>query len=192
MTGRALISALQQKSEQAFRELVENFQDKVYNTCLGMLRDTAEAEECAQDVFIEVYRSIDGFREEAKLSTWIYRIATTKSLERIRKRKAKRRFAFLSSLSEDGKSEVKQVSNFVHPGLQMEQNENAKALFHALEQLSENQRVAFTLHKLEGLPYEEIAAVLELSLSSVESLMFRAKQNLKKLLKNYYEKNMVD
>lgn len=163
----------------------------VFNTCLGMLRSVEDAEECAQDVFIEVYNSVIGFRAEAKLSTWIYRIATTKCLERIRKRKAKKRFAFLSSLSGDSETEAKKLASFVHPGLQLEQSENAQALFEAIERLSENQRVAFTLHKIEGLPYEEIASVLEVSLSSVESLMFRAKQNLKKLLKKYYEKNMM-
>lgn len=192
LTEPELILALQQKSETAFQALVKAYQDMVFNTCLGMLRDVEDAEECAQDVFIEVYKSVDGFRAEAKLSTWIYRIATTKCLERIRKRKAKKRFAFLSSLSGDHQPDSRHLSNFVHPGVQMEQNENARALFNAIEKLSENQRVAFTLHKIEGLPYEEIAEVLDVSLSSVESLMFRAKQNLKKLLKSYYEKNFLE
>ena len=191
MTEPALILALQQKSEPAFKELVETFQDMVFNVCLGMLRDVEEAEESAQDVFIEVYKSVEGFRGESKLSTWIYRIATTKCLEKIRMRKAKKRFAFLSSLSGDHQHDLKKLSNYVHPGVQMEQNENAKALFNAIEQLADNQRIAFTLHKIEGLPYEEIAQVMNLSLSSVESLMFRAKQNLKKLLKRFYEKNML-
>lgn len=157
-----------------------------------MLRDGDEAEESAQDVFMEVYRSVGNFRGDAKLSTWIYRIATTKCLERIRKRKAKKRFAFLSSLSGDYHPDFDKISNFVHPGIQMEQHDNARALFNALDKLAENQRVAFTLHKVEGLPYEEIAEVMKVSLSSVESLMFRARQNLKKLLKSYYEKNMMD
>lgn len=192
LTEPVLISALKQKSELAFRELVKTYQDMVFNTCLGILRDVEEAEESAQDVFIEVYKSVAKFRGDAKLSTWIYRIATTKCLEKIRKRKAKKRFAFLSSLSGSYQADFDKISNFVHPGIQMEQSENAKALFNAIEQLAENQRVAFTLHKVEGLPYEEIAQIMKVSLSSVESLMFRAKQNLKKLLKGYYERNMMD
>ena len=130
----------------------------------------------------------DSFRGESKLSTWIYRIATTKSLEVIRKRKRLKRFAFLKSITGDQGDDV-QVAGFDHPGVLLEQKENAQALFQAIGQLPESQRVAFTLHKVEGLPYQEICEVMELSLSSVESLMFRARKNLQKTLKVYYEEN---
>ena len=189
MNDSQLISDLQSGAQSAFRELVAAYQDRVYNTCLGLLQNEEDAEECAQDVFIEVYRSVDSFRGESKLSTWIYRIATTKSLEVIRKRKRLKRFAFLKSITGDQGDDV-QVAGFDHPGVLLEQKENAQALFQAIGQLPESQRVAFTLHKVEGLPYQEICEVMELSLSSVESLMFRAKKNLQKQLKDYYEKNM--
>jgi len=184
-----LILDLQNRSETAFRELVAAYKDRVYNTCLGLVQNEEDAEECAQDVFIEIYRSVDKFRGDSKLSTWIYRIATTKSLELIRKRKRQKRFAFLKSISGDQGEEV-QLAGFNHPGVILEQKEHAQALFQAIAQLPENQRVAFTLHKVEGLPYQEICEVLDLSLSSVESLMFRARKNLQKLLKNYYENNL--
>ena len=164
------------------------YQDRVYNTCLGLLQNEEDAEECAQDVFIEVYRSVGDFRGEARLSTWIYRIATTKSLEKIRKRKRLKRFAFLKSITGDQGDEV-QVAAFNHPGVLLEQKEHAQALFQAISLLPDSQRVAFTLHKVEGLPYQEICEVMELSLSSVESLMFRARKNLQQRLKVYYEKN---
>ena len=188
MNDSQLISDLQTGAQSAFRELVAAYQDRVYNTCLGLLQNEEDAEECAQDVFIEVYRSVDSFRGESKLSTWIYRIATTKSLEVIRKRKRLKRFAFLKSITGDQGDDV-QVAGFDHPGVLLEQKENAQALFQAIGQLPESQRVAFTLHKVEGLPYQEICEVMELSLSSVESLMFRARKNLQKTLKVYYEKN---
>ncbi len=188
MNDSQLISDLQSGAQSAFRELVADYQDRVYNTCLGLLQNEEDAEECAQDVFIEVYRSVNSFRGESKLSTWIYRIATTKSLEVIRKRKRLKRFAFLKSISGDQGDDV-QVAGFDHPGVLLEQKENAQALFQAIGQLPESQRVAFTLHKVEGLPYQEICEVMELSLSSVESLMFRARKNLQKTIKVYYEKN---
>lgn len=188
MNDSQLISDLQSGAQSAFRELVAAYQDRVYNTCLGLLQNEEDAEECAQDVFIEVYRSVDSFRGESKLSTWIYRIATTKSLEVIRKRKRLKRFAFLKSITGDQGDDV-QVAGFDHPGVLLEQKENAQALFQAIGQLPESQRVAFTLHKVEGLPYQEICEVMELSLSSVESLMFRARKNLQKTLKVYYEEN---
>ena len=188
MEDQALIKALQERSETAFRQLVSAYQDRVYNTCLGLVQNAEDAEEVAQDVFIEVYRSVAKFRGDAKLSTWIYRIATTKSLELIRKQKRQKRFAFLKSITGDSGNEV-QVAGFDHPGVALEQKENAAALFKAIEQLPDSQRVCFTLHKVEGLPYQEICEIMDTSLSSVESLMFRARKNLQKILKNYYEKN---
>ncbi len=183
-----LISSLQNQSESAFRELVSAYQDRVYNTCLGLVQNEEDAEECAQDVFIEVYRSVSKFRGDAKLSTWVYRIATTKSLELIRKQKRQKRFAFLRSLTSKEGEELP-LTNFEHPGLALEQKENAQVLFKAIEQLPDSQRVAFTLHKVEGLPYQEISEIMDTSLSSIESLMFRARKNLQKTLRNYYEKN---
>lgn len=188
MDERQLISDLQNRSENAFRELVTAFQDRVYNTCLGLVQNEEDAEECAQDVFIEVYKSVDNFRGDARLSTWIYRIATTKSLELIRKRKRLKRFAFLKSITGEKGEEVP-LAGFNHPGVILEQKEHAQTLFKAIAQLPESQRVAFTLHKVEGLPYQEICEVMELSLSFIESLMFRARKNLQKSLRNYYEKN---
>ncbi len=190
MTEQELISSLQEKSQTAFKTLVELYQDKVYNTCLSLLQNPEEAEEIAQDVFIEVYKSIDSFRGDAKLSTWLYRVATTKSLERIRKLKAKKRFAFLKSIGGSKDEDEIQPATFVHPGIQLEQKEHAQALFSAINLLPDNQRAAFTLVKVEGLSYQEVGEVLEMSLSSIESLMFRARKNLQKLLENYYEKNL--
>ncbi len=190
MSDSDLISSLQKGSESAFRQLVDTYQHKVYNTCLGFLQNEEDAEETAQDVFIEIYKSVSSFRGDAKLSTWIYRIATTKSLELIRKQKRKKRFAFLSSLSGgDQDYENTKHASFEHPGVILENKEHAKTLFTAMNELPESQKAAFTLHKVEGLPYQEIADVLNTSIASVESLMFRAKKNLQKSLRNYYEKN---
>lgn len=181
---------LKEKSQSAFKQLVETYQDQIYNTCLGILQNAEDAEEAAQDTFIEVFRSIDQFRGDAQISTWLYRVASNKSLEIIRKQKRQKRFAFLSSLSGTSDQELRSSANFVHPGIQLESKEHAQALFKAISQLAENQKVAFTLSKIEGLSYQQIAEVMNISNSSVESLLFRAKSNLKKLLKNYYEKNL--
>lgn len=191
MHEHEIIRALRDGSEDAFRILVEQYQNRVFNTCLGFVQNTEDAEEVAQDVFIEVYRSVGSFRGDSKLSTWIYRIATTKSLELIRKQKRKKRFAFLQSLGGSDSYETNQIASFEHPGVILENKENAKVLFNAIQQLPENQRIAFTLHKIEGLPYQEISEIMQASLSSVESMMFRARKNLQKSLKNFYEKNFT-
>ena len=193
MSDQEIIRALQQKSETVFRTLVDQYKDRMYNTCLGLLQNPEEAEEAAQDVFIEVYKSVGKFRGDAKLSTWMYRIATTKSLERIRKQKTQKRFAFFQSLTAGDKDyETTRHATFEHPGVLLEHKEQAQTLFSTIKTLPENQRIAFTLHKVEGLPYQEIAEVLGTSVSSVESLMFRARKSLQQKLKTYYENNFSE
>ena len=190
MTEPELTALLKQGDRQAFDYLVNNYQVRVYNTCLGVLHNEGDAEDITQEVFIEVHRSVKGFKEEAKLSTWIYRIAMTKSLDHLRSKKRKKRFAFVTTLfSGDTNTPRFDPPDFVHPGVQLENKETAAYLFKALNELPENQKMAFTLHKVEGLSYQEICEVMEISLASVESLMFRAKQNLKLHLAEYYKNN---
>lgn len=167
--------------------MVETYQVRVYNTVLSVIQHNEEAEDIAQEVFMEVYRSIDKFREDSSLSTWIYRIATTKSLEAIRKKKTQKRFAFLTSLFGKNDELLHQPSDFKHPGVVAENKELSQTLFAAISKLPDNQRVAYTLVNVEGLSYVETAEAMDITKSSVESLIFRAKGNLKKLLKTYYE-----
>ena len=184
-----LIRRLQNKDEEAFRELVEEFNQKVFNTCMGFVRNEEDADDLAQEVFIEVYQSIKKFKGQSSLSTWIYRITVNKSLEFLRKMKSKKRSGFFSKIFGNDDSASLEVPDYDHPGIKAENREQAGILYAAIEKLPDNQRTAFTLHKLEGLSYEQIAEIIQKSVSSVESLMFRAKTNLKKELYEYY-KNM--
>ena len=184
------ISLLKSKDPTAFHELVDLFRDRIYNTSLGLLHDLEDAEDITQEVFIEVFQSIDGFRGRSKLTTWIYRITVQKSLEVIRKRNRKKRSAKIYSLF--GKEDMISATSdspFYHPGVRLENKERSSILFKAISRLPENQQAAYTLHKIENLSYAEIAEIIKVSISSVESLMFRAKQNLQKSLSDYYEKN---
>lgn len=187
-----LIKQLQLGSRDAFKRLVEDYKDRVYNTCLGFLRDPHDAEDMAQEVFMKVFESIGDFREDAAISTWIYRIAVSKSLELIRKRNRKKRFAYFQALwnSDGDPDDSADREFFPHPGIAVENKERAEILMRAIEGLPEQQRIAFTLHKLEDLSYKEIAEVMENSLSAVESLMHRAKKNLQKELHEYYISDM--
>lgn len=188
------IEQLVQGDEQAFKALVEQFKDRVFNTCLGFLKNPQDAEDISQEVFIQVYDSIGDFRDEAELSTWIYRIAVTKSLEQLRYQKRKKRSGFFQAINslftEPDKTEDE--NGFVHPGIVLENKERAEILYCEIEKLTEKQRVAFTLHKIEGLSYKEVAKVMQLKLPAVESLMHRAKQNLQKGLYTYYQQNEMD
>ncbi|MGZ3903888.1 MAG: RNA polymerase sigma factor [Bacteroidia bacterium] len=183
-----LIVQLKAGESSAFKYIVETHQALVYNASLGILQNSADAEDVAQEVFVQVYHSVKEFKGDCKLSTWLYRIAVTKSLDFLRAKKRKKRFAFVQSLfGEESNEPLVEQATFVHPGVQLENKERAGILFKAINKLPENQKVAFTLNKVEGLSYQEIAEVMQLSVSSVESLLFRAKANLQKLLGNYYK-----
>jgi RNA polymerase sigma factor (sigma-70 family) len=186
-----LISLIKKKDESAFKYLVETYSDRVYNTVLSFVQHAEDAEDIAQEVFIEVYQSIDKFKNESKLFTWIYRIAVSKSLDHLKSKKRKKRFAFVQSLfGDEGISLLADKPHFEHPGVLLENKEHSKVLFFAISKLPENQQTVFNLNKVEGLSYNEVSEVMQVSVSSVESLLFRANQNLKKLLENYYQKNL--
>ena len=182
MNEQELIQGLRNGEEAAFKYLVDTYQDRVYNTALGIVHNAEDAEDVAQEVFIQVYRSIHSFKGESKLTTWLYRIATTRALDLLRSRKSKKRFGLLQRLFGDNNEPVYEIPDFNHPGVALERKENAAKLFKAISQLPENQKMAFTLHKIEDLSYQEISEVMKTSLPAVESLMHRAKQNLKKIL----------
>lgn len=190
MSEELFIERLKKGEQSAYQELLSLYADKVYNTALGLMQNSEDAEDIAQEVFTEVFQSIEKFRGQSRLSTWIYRIAITKSLEEIRARERGKRKGILLSLF--GKEELAPVSAnepFYHPGVTLENKEMSAILFTAIRRLPLNQRTAFTLNKLENLNYNELAEVMNVSVSSVESLLFRAKQNLRKILGHYYEQN---
>ncbi|HRD43838.1 MAG TPA: RNA polymerase sigma factor [Ferruginibacter sp.] len=172
-----------------FTELVNQLQGLVYNTVLGIVQNETDAEDVTQEVFIQVHESLPGFKGDSKLSTWVYRIAVNKALDFKKSKTAQRHGGWLKRVFST--TEAEEPAVFYHPGVALENKEEAAVLFKAIDQLPEKQRVAFLLHKTEAMPYAEIAEVLETSVHAVESLMGRAKQNLKNYLHNYYLKNKL-
>jgi len=183
-----LIVQLQQGDEQAFKRLVDEWQDMVYNTAVGIVQNEDDADDITQDVFIQVYQSVSSFKGESKFSTWLYRIVISKALDHVKKKKRKKRFGFVQSLFGNAQEEEIHPEEFNHPGVLMENRERAAELFKAMEQLPDSQRIAFTLHKLEAQKHQDIAAIMNISLTAVESLIARAKGNLRKTLNAYYTK----
>ena len=182
MNELELIQGLRNGEEPAFRYLVDSYKDRVYNTVIGIVQNAEDAEDVTQEVFIQVFRSIHSFKGESKLSTWLYRIATTRSLDLLRSRKSKKRFGFIQRLFGEGNEPTYEIPDFNHPGISLEKKENAAKLFRAIRQLPENQKIAFTLHKLENLSYQEVSEVMNTTVPAVESLLHRARLNLRKKL----------
>ncbi len=188
MNEQELIELVKRKDRIAFKTLVDTWQDMVYNTALGILQNAEDAEDVSQEVFMQVYESVSTFKGDSKFSTWLYRITITKTTDHIRKKKRKKRFAFVQSLYGKNDEQVVDPPDFFHPGITLESKENGTVLFKAIEQLLPNQKTAFVLSKMENLSYREIGEVMNLSDAAVDALLQRAKDKLKKTLKNYYEK----
>lgn len=188
MNQEDIISRLKSGDTDVFNEVVNAWQNKVYNTAISIVQNEEDAEDITQEVFVTLYQRIDGFREESLLSSWIYRITISKSLDHEKRKKRQKRGGLLKKILFIHEEE--EPANFDHPGILLDNKERARILFGALKKIPEKQRVAFTLHKMEGLTNQEIAAILNTSLYAVESLQLRAKNNLKDILKNYYEKHL--
>ncbi len=189
MEDKQFLADLREQKQSAYSRLLDDYQGKVFNTCLSFVPNKEDAEDIAQEVFVEVFNSIKKFKGDSKLSTWIYRISVNKSLEFIRKKSTKKRFGFMQSIT-GGEMPVDKSSYFTefnHPGIQLENKEKSELLFRAINKLPEAQKVVFTLHKVDGMSYKEVSEVTEKSVSSIESLLFRAKKNLQKILTEYYK-----
>ena len=181
------IAKLKRGDTALFSDVVEKWQDKVYNTAISIVQNQEDAEDICQEVFVQLHESIGTFRGEALLSTWLYRVTVNKALDHEKKKKSKKRGGLLKAFFI--KEESDEPVHFEHPGVLAENKENARALFQALKKLPESQRIAFVLHKIEGNSYHEIAAITGTTRMAVESLLARAKLNLRKILKDWYEKN---
>ena len=97
MNQPELIEQLQQGDESAFKKLVDEWQDMVYNTALGIVQNADDADDITQEVFIQMYQSISSFKGESKISTWLYRITVSKSLDHEKRKNRKKRFGFVQS-----------------------------------------------------------------------------------------------
>lgn len=165
-------------NEEAFRRFYKIYSSIVYNTALSYLQNQEDAEEVTQDVFVTVFRKMHSYRKESKLSTWIYRITVNSSLNYIKKKKRIERL----KLNAPNNQQI----DFVHPGVIIENRENAALIFALIDRLPESQKTAFILGFIEELPRKEVADIMGISLKAVESLLQRAKRNLRETLGDFF------
>jgi RNA polymerase sigma-70 factor (family 1) len=169
-----------------FQNIYNQYHILVYNVALHYVQNIEDAEEITQDVFMQVHGSLEKFQEKSTVKTWLYRITINKSLDFIKHKNSKKRFFIFGNKSQS-EAEYLNSSNFEHPGILLENKEKAAQLYAVINELSENQKTAFILSKIDGLSNPEIAAIMQLSVSSVESLIFRAKSTLKEKLAKKFE-----
>jgi RNA polymerase sigma-70 factor (ECF subfamily) len=165
-----------------FDEIYFEHYKMVFNLALQYVQNMEDAEEITQDVFVKVFDNLNTFKKQSSLKTWIYRMAINQSLDFIKAKKAQKR-NFLSSLFSINDSNFKfQPSNFNHPGIELEQKEACQKIFEAINQLSDNQKTALILLKIEDKSQAETAEIMNLKVKALESLFQRAKNNLEILL----------
>lgn len=168
--------------EVALKDLIKEYQSRVFHHAMQILRDREEAEDVCQETFIQVLESIKTFKGNSSLSTWIIRIAINKALEKLRKEKRRNQLRALLPWWMPAESRSFE-SQALHPDIQLENKEKAIALYRAIDQLSPNQRIAFTLIMIEDISYAEASDLMNLSIKAIESLVSRAKENIKKELR---------
>jgi RNA polymerase sigma-70 factor (ECF subfamily) len=175
-----------------FEAIVRSHQEKVRNICYRFARSREDADDLAQEVFVQAHGSLGRFRREADLSTWIYRIAVNTSLSFLRRSKRKKRLAaLLSFVGLEGRELAVAAPPAEEPHHLLEQGERKKLLAWAVDRLPEGQRTAITLDKYEGFDHRDIAAIMGLSVPAVEALLHRAKQRLRDDLAGHFEKEQA-
>jgi RNA polymerase sigma-70 factor (ECF subfamily) len=164
------------------KELYDKYADMVLNLALQYVHSYEDAEEITQDVFLKIFQKEHTFKGNAEFRTWIYRITINASLDFLRRKKAKKRFAVLVSIlfGESDKT-LFEPTDFNHPGIELEHKEALENLLGLINQLPERQKTVLILLKIEEKSQKETAAILHLSEKAVESLFQRAKQSLLKL-----------
>jgi RNA polymerase sigma-70 factor (ECF subfamily) len=184
-----LMLKARQGDAAAFSELVEKFKQPVMNLAFQTLRDPVEAEDLAQNAFVQAWKSAPRYEPTAKFSTWLFTIARNLCLNEIRRR-ARHPADSLDQMREDADSRplYQTVDKRAAPaGEELLRGELVEKVDAALAALPENQRTALLLCRQEELSYEEIAAVLGCSLSATKSLIHRARETLRLRLKPYLQ-----
>lgn len=188
MTDPELISGIVRHDREAFRHLVEHYQQGVIKTAYHFIGNMEDAEDLSQEIFVEVIRSMPAFRQKSSLNTWIYRITINRALNYLKRKKRAQFIQYWTDLSPFQKEWVESSEKTDTSDEGGNEEENRKHLFNAIAKLPENQRIAFVLAKLDDKSYSQVSEIMHVSLSSVESLVHRAKVNLKKYLEPHINK----
>ncbi|MFQ5911565.1 MAG: RNA polymerase sigma factor [Nitrospinota bacterium] len=184
----ALLERLQAGEETAFSELVDGYGKRLYNYVFRLTQDKADAEDMLQETFLRAVRSIGNFRGQAKLGTWLYRIATNVFLSAQRRRKAEPKPDEVHSLDQLWEAEQirrqREVPDETHdPSRQIQTRQETERLWQAVDALPENYRAALTLRDVEGRSAAETAEILGISVAAVKSRLHRARLTVRQALR---------
>jgi RNA polymerase sigma-70 factor (ECF subfamily) len=181
-----LIESFRKGDEKAFEEIVRRYQRQVANIIYLTLGNREEVDDLSQEVFVRVFRSLNRFEFDSSLYSWIYRIAVNLCIDEIRKKKIRKLIPldFLSEKKLEGEKRSKETTTGSDELLQ---NEKKEIIRDALDKLSTIHRTVILLREYQDLSYGEIARTLRISPQAVKSRIFRAREELRELLKDYFQ-----
>lgn len=180
-----LVEAFRRGDEKAFEELVRRYQRQVANIIYLTLGNREAIEDLTQEVFIRVYKSLARFQHDASVYSWIYRITVNLCIDEIRRRKIKRTIS-LQFFSDHKLEQEKKFKDKATAADRVLTEERRSMVREALQKLSPLQRTVIVLREYEDLSYDEIAKTLNISTQAVKSRIFRARDELRKLLEGYF------
>ena len=184
-----LIRAYKSGEEKAFEELVRRYQRQVANIIYLTLGDRSEIDDLTQEAFLRVYRSLDRFAFDSSFYSWLYRIVVNLCIDELRRRKIKRTFS-LDWLGEH-RLEREEGATSHRTGIdEVLGKEKKETIRTALERLSAEHKAVLVLREYNDLSYAEIASVLKISPQAVKSRIFRAREELRKILKDYFKERL--
>lgn len=175
-SDRELVARARADDPAAFEELVRRHRDRIYRVALRVCRHPADAEDVTQEAIVRAWRALGTFRGDAAFTTWLYRIVTNLALNRVTRR---REHATERVPEPAGPGEA------LDPARRAEDRERLDAALAALDTLTAEQRACYVLRELEGLSYDELAEVLDISVASVKGRLYRARQDLVAALERY-------
>lgn len=185
-----IVRRAQEGDREAFRELVERYQRRVYSVCYGMLKNNEDSLDVSQEVFVKVFRYLDKFNHQSSFYTWLYRITVNMCIDFIRKNSRVRKVEYDDGISHDaadveGEEHILPSTLGLNPDKVYGRKELREKMLEALETLSEKHRTILILREVEGLSYEEMAEVLNISKGTVMSRLFHARRYFQDAIAEY-------
>lgn len=183
---KRLIEKILGGDQKSFEYFIEKYKKLVFHVVYRLIYNNEDREDICQEVFVKAYQNLGSFKNEAKLSTWLARIAYNTSLNHISKKKEK----MIEDYAHDEESLLEQIkSKETSPAAWVERKDTKNRLFNEIEMLTEQQKTILSLYHWEEMSYEEIGEVMNLPLGTVKNYLFRARKSLKEKLERKYEEN---
>ncbi len=168
--------------EDAFARLVTANQSRIYNLCLRMTGNPEDAQELAQEAFLNAWKGLPRFQGDSAFSTWLYRLASNACIDYIRREKRRRTLATVSLDQDEPEYSVRLADTRYNPEEELERAELRRAIYGGLGVLTDEHRQVLVMRELDGLTYAEIGAVLKLEEGTVKSRIARARAALRRVL----------